>query len=149
MKTQTESSSRRMRFPKMILYVLLGGIFSITSCSDDDEAKPDTRAQFIGAYAVEDVSDDGDVYEYDMNISNSDDGTLNISNFADIFNVPVKAIVDGTKITIKLQSFTNPSSGNTIKVSGSGTLTGNVLKFTYTTEGYLEYTGICTASKKQ
>jgi hypothetical protein len=149
MKTQTESSSIRMRFPKMILYVLLAGVCTLTSCSDDNEAKPDTRAQFIGTYSVEDVSDDGDVYEYDMTISNSDDGTLNISNFADIFNVPVKATVDGTKITIKLQSFTNPSSGNTIKVSGSGTLTGNVLKFSYTTEGYLNYTGICTASKKQ
>jgi hypothetical protein len=149
MKTQTESSSIRMRFPKMILYVMIAGIYTITSCSDDNEAKPDTRAQFVGIYSVEDVSDDGDVYEYDMTISISDDGTLHISNFADIFNVPVKATVGGTKITIKLQSFTNPSSGNTIKVSGSGTLTGNVLKFTYTTEGYLDYTGICTASKKQ
>jgi hypothetical protein len=98
---------------------------------------------------VEDVSDDGDVYEYDMTISSANDGTLNLSNFADIFNVPVKAHVDGTKITIKSQSFTNPSSGNTIKVSGSGILTGNVLKFNYVTEGYLDYIGNCTANKKQ
>lgn len=149
MKTQIESSSIRMRFPKLMMYVLLASVCAITSCSDDDEAKPDTRAQFIGSYSVEDMSDDGDVYEYDMTISNGDDGTLNISNFADIFNVPVKASVDGTKITIKSQSFTNPSSGNTIQVSGSGTLTGSVLKFIYTTEGYLDYTGNCTASKKQ
>lgn len=149
MKTQTEATSIRIKFPKLIMLVLLSGIGMLSSCSDDDEAKPDTRAQFIGAYAVEDVSDDGDVYEYDMTISNGDDGTVSLSNFADIFNVPVKAHVDGTKITIKSQSFTNPSSGNTIKVSGSGTLTGNVLKFTYVTEGYLDYAGNCTASKKQ
>jgi hypothetical protein len=149
MKTQTESSSIRMRFPKLMMYVLLAGIGAIASCSDDDEAKPDTRGQFLGTYAVEDVSDKGYVYEYDMTIANSDDGTLSISNFADIFNVPVKASVDGTKITIKSQSFTNPSSGNTIKVSGNGTLTGNVLKFTYTTDGYLDYIGTCTANKKQ
>jgi hypothetical protein len=66
-----------------------------------------------------------------------------------VFNVPVKASVDGNKITISSQSFTNPSSGNTIKVSGSGTLVGNMLNFHYTTEGYLEYTGTCKASKKQ
>ena len=149
MKTQTEAPSIRMRFPKVMMLVLLAGICTLSSCSDDDEAKPDTRAQFIGTYAVEDVSDDGDVYEYDITISSADDGTLNLSNFADIFNVPVKAHVDGTKITIKAQSFTNPSSGNTIKVSGSGMLTGNVLKFNYVTEGYLDYIGNCTANKKQ
>lgn len=149
MKTQTTSPLIRMRIPRLVMYALLAGICTITSCSDDDEAKPDTRAQFIGTYSVEDVSGDGDIYEYDVTISSSDDGMLNISNFADIFNVPVKASADGTKITIKSQSFTNPSSGSTIKVSGSGTLTGNVLKFTYTTEGYLDYTGNCTANKKQ
>ena len=149
MKTQTEAPSIKMRFSKLMMFVFLAGICTLSSCSDDDEAKPDTRAQFIGTYAVEDVSDDGDVYEYDMTISSADDGTLNLSNFADIFNVPVKAHVDGTKITIKAQSFTNPSSGNTIIVSGSGTLIGNVLKFTYVTEGYLDYAGNCTANKKQ
>jgi hypothetical protein len=148
MKTQTDAPSIKMRFSRLIM-ILLAGICTLSSCSDDDEAKPDTRAHFVGTYAVEDVSDDGDVYEYDMTITNGDDGTLSLSNFADIFNVPVKAHADGTKITIKSQSFTNPSSGNTIKVSGSGTLVGNILKFTYVTEGYLDYAGNCTANKKQ
>jgi hypothetical protein len=149
MKTRIESPSGKTKFSKLAMYVLLAGVCAISSCSDDDEAKPDTRAQFIGTYAVEDVSSSsGYVYEYDMTISNGTDGTLNIANFADVFNVPVKASIDGTKITINSQSFTNPNSGNTIKVSGNGTLTGNVLKFTYTTEGYLDYTGSCTANKK-
>lgn len=151
MKTQIESSFSKMRFTEMIKYVMfVGAICALSSCSDDDEAKPDTRAQFIGTYAVEDVSSgSGYVYEYDVTISNGDDGQLNISNFADIFNTPVKATVDGNKITIKSQSFTNPSSGNTIKVWGNGTLAGDILTFTYTTEGYLDYTGNCTASKMQ
>jgi hypothetical protein len=149
MKTQIESSSGKTKFPKLVMYLLLAGVFAISSCSDDDEAKPDSRAQFIGTYAVEDVSSSsGYVYEYNMTISNGTDGTLNIANFADVFNVPVKASIDGTKININSQSFTNPNSGNTIKVSGNGTLTGNVLKFTYTTEGYLDYSGTCTANKK-
>lgn len=149
MKTQIEASFMKTRISKMMMYVLFAGTCTLASCSDDDNAKPDTRAQFIGTYAVEDVSDDGYVYEYDVTISNGTDGNLNISNFADLFNVPVKASVDGNKITISPQSFTNPSSGNTIKVSGNGTLIGDILNFTYTTEGYLDYTGTCTANKKQ
>lgn len=150
MKTQTESPFIKPRFPRLMIYALLAGVCSLTSCSDDDKARPDTRAEFIGTYAVEDQSaTSGYVYEYDVTISNGTDGNLNISNFADMMNVPVKASVDGNKITISPQSFTNPSSGNTIKVSGNGTLTGNVLNFTYTTEGYLDYTGTCKANKKQ
>jgi hypothetical protein len=149
MKTQTESTRIKMRFPQMMFYVLFAGVCILSSCSDDDEAKPDTRAQFIGTYAVEDESSaSGYVYEYDVTISTGSDGNLDISNFADIFNTAVKATVDGNKLVIKSQSFTNPSSGNTIKVSGTGTLTGNLLTFTYTTEGYLDYTGSCKANKK-
>ena len=151
MKTQIESPVMKIRFIELIKYVFMASVlFTLASCSDDDDAKPDTRSQFIGTYAVEDVSgSSGYTYEYDVTISNGADGYLNISNFADMFNVPVKASADGNKITIKSQSFTNPSSGKTIQVSGSGTLSGNVLNFTYTTTGYLNYTGTCKANKKQ
>ena len=151
MKTQIESPVMKIRFIELIKYVFMASVlFTLASCSDDDDAKPDTRSQFLGTYAVEDVSgSSGYTYEYDVTISNGSDGYLNISNFADMFNVPVKASADGNKITIKSQSFTNPSSGKTIQVSGSGTLSGNVLNFTYTTTGYLNYTGTCKANKKQ
>lgn len=131
--------------------IVLSLFFALTNCSDDDDqVKPDTSSLFIGAYAVQDSSKgNGNVYYYDITISNGTDGNVNISNFADMFNIPVKATIDGNKITIKTQSFTNPSSGNTIKVWGDGTLTGDVLNFNYTTEGYLDYSGICKASKKQ
>ena len=151
MKTQIKSPVMKIRFIELIKYVLTASaIITLASCSDDDEVKPDTSAMFIGTYAVEDVSgSSGYTYEYDVTISKGDDGYLHISNFADMFNVPVKASVDGNKISIKSQSFTNPSSRNTIQVSGSGTLSGNVLNFTYTTTGYLDYTGTCKANKKQ
>lgn len=151
MKTQTESSSTKMRFSEVIMYVFFVTIvLALSSCSDDDEAKPDTRSQFIGAYAVEDISGaSGYTYEYDVTISNGSNGDLNISNFADMFNVPVKATVDGNKLVIKSQSFTNPSSGKTIQVSGTGTLTGSILNFTYATTGYLDYSGTCKANRKQ
>lgn len=151
MKTQLESFRMKIRFIELIKYVFMASVLvTLASCSDDDEAKPDTRAQFIGTYAVEDVSgSSGYTYEYDVTISTGADGYLHISNFADMFNTPVKATADGNKITIKSQTFTNSSSGNSIQVSGSGTLSGNVLNFTYTTTGYLDYTGTCKASKKQ
>jgi hypothetical protein len=150
MKTLTENLFVKTRFTALMVVAMAAAATLLGSCSKDDDAKPDTRAQFIGTYAVEDVSSDGeDTYEYDVTISQGTDGMLNISNFADIFNVPVKASVDGNKLIINQQSFTNPSSGNTLKVYGQGTLTGSVLKFTYTTEGYLDYTGTCTANKKQ
>ncbi len=151
MKTQIETPVMKIRISEVIMVLLMiGVVLSLSSCSkDDEEVKPDTRPQFIGTYAVEDVSNSsGHVYEYDVTISNGTDGDLNLSNFADMFNVPVKATVDGNKITIKQQSFTNPSSGNTIKVWGNGTLTGDKLNFTYTTEGFLDYSGTCTATKK-
>lgn len=150
MKTQTQTSTRKISISETVMYVLfMMLVITFTSCSsDDDQVKPDTRPQFLGTYAVEDVSQSsGAIYEYDMTIANGANGDLNISNFADMFNVPVKATVDGNVITIKEQSFTNPSSGNSIKVWGKGTLAGNVLNFTYTTEGYLDYTGTCKATK--
>lgn len=121
----------------------------MASCSDDDEVKgPDTRNQFVGTYAVEDISQSsGYVYEYDVTVSTGSDNYVNFSNFADMFNVPIKATVNGNTFDIPTQSFTNPS-GKTIKVYGSGSLQNGKLVFSYTTEGYLDYTGSCTASKK-
>lgn len=133
----------------LVMLALLTAMITLSSCSSDDEAKPDTRPQFIGTYAVEDESaNSGYLYHYDITISNGNDGEVNISNFADMFNVPVKGTVDGNKLTVKSQTFKNPS-GNEIQVSGAGTITGDVLTFTYTTTGYLDYTGKCKANKKQ
>ena len=151
MKTQSETLVKKISISEVVMYILFMTLVIVfSSCSsDDDEVKPDTRPQFIGTYAVEDISQSsGNLYEYDITISNGANGDLNLSNFADIFNVPVKATVEGNVITIKAQSFTNPSSGNTIKVWGNGTLTGDVLNFTYTTEGFLDYSGTCKATKK-
>ena len=120
----------------------------MASCSDDDVKGPDTRGQFVGTYTVEDISQSsGYVYEYDVTVSTGEGNYVHFSNFADIFNVPIKATVNGNSFDIPTQSFTNPS-GKTIKVYGSGSLQNGKLVFSYTTEGYLDYTGACTASKK-
>ena len=120
----------------------------LASCSDDDEVKgPDTRGQFVGTYSVEDISQSsGYVYEYDVEVTTGEGNYIKFSNFADMFNIPIKATVNGNSFDIPTQSFTNPS-GKSIKVYGSGSIQNGKLTFSYTTEGYLDYTGDCTATK--
>ena len=131
-----------------ILIVLFA--LALVSCSDDEKAvKPDTREQFVGNYTVEDISlSSGYKYVYNVTISKGAKGDLELSNFADILNVPVKASADGNQLIIKSQSFTNPS-GKTLKVEGSGTLAGGTLTFKYSTTGAMDYSGDCTAKKIQ
>ena len=120
----------------------------LTSCSDDDEVKgPDTRQQFVGTYSVEDISQSsGYVYTYNVTVTTGQGNEIRFSNFADLFNIPIKATVNGNSFDIPTQSFTNPS-GKSIKVYGSGSFQNGKLTFSYTTEGYLDYTGACTAVK--
>jgi len=120
----------------------------LASCSDDDVKAPDTRGQFVGSYEVEDISQSsGYVYNYNVTVKSGSGNEILFSNFADMFNIPIKATVTGNSFTIPNQTFTNPS-GKSIKVYGSGSIQGGVLTFTYTTEGYLDYTGSCTANKQ-
>jgi hypothetical protein len=153
MKTQIKSTWKKIGIADFIMFALLFGIvFSLTSCGSDDEvkpAKPDTSSLFVGTYDVQDESAATKyLYFYSIGISKGAEGELYISNFADMLNVPVKATVDGTTLTIKSQTFKN-SSGKQIEVSGSGSIVGEELNFTYKTTGYLDYTGTCKALKKQ
>ena len=121
----------------------------LASCSDDDTKAPDTRGQFVGSYSVEDISQgSGYVYNYNVTVKTGSGNEILFSNFADMFNIPIKATVNGNSFNIPAQTFTNPS-GKSIKVYGSGSIQGGVLTFSYTTEGYLDYTGDCTANKQQ
>jgi len=154
-KKTNPSEETRMKMPEFAEAGFLIGFVILTlvtlvlaSCSDDDAKGPDTSGQFVGTYSVEDISgSSGYVYNYDVTVSKGGENELKFSNFADMFNVPIKATVHGTSFDIPRQSFTNPS-GKKIEVYGSGSLQNGVLKFDYTTEGYLDYTGTCTASKK-
>lgn len=133
----------------VILMVLIA--LALVSCSDDDKAVlPDTRQQFVGNYEVEDISaSSGYTYEYTVSINMGQKGDLEITNFADMMNVPVKAKAKGNQIIIESQTFKNGSTGNTLTVEGSGTIANDVLTFKYTTKGVLDYSGNCTAKKYQ
>jgi len=146
MKTQIENTStKKITLSELLMYVLFVAVTLLaSSCSDDDDQAP----SFFGSYAVDDVSKtSGYTYKYDMTVADATNGELNLSNFADLFKVPVKAKLEGTKLTINSQTF-HGQNNKTIEVSGSGTVNGNVINFTYTTTGDLEYTGTCIARKK-
>lgn len=135
-----------IHFSTSILFVI-SFLFAFTSCQKDEDKAPDTRTLFVGNYQVEDLSaSSGYTYNYEISIANVS-GQLQISNFADMLNKPVQAIVEGTKLTIPSQTF-NGTNGAILQVSGSGTLTGNLLNFTYKTTGALTYNGTCKATKK-
>jgi hypothetical protein len=145
MKTQIENISvKKVTLSELLMYVIFVAVTLLaSSCSDDDDQLP----SFFGSYAVEDVSKkSGYTYRYNMTIADATNGELNISNFADVFTVPVKAKLEGTKLTIESQTFHNQNE--TIEVSGSGTASGNVINFTYTITGDHNYTGTCIARKK-
>ena len=150
MKNKKETLSfSNFRIMFMAATLALFGSFALVSCSDNEAASPDTSSQFVGDYEVEDISQgSGYVYNYDVSISRTGTNQIQISNFADMFNVPIKANVNGMSFTIPKQSFTNPS-GKSISVSGTGTLSGDILTFQYTTAGFLDYVGSCEAQRYQ
>ena len=155
MKTKSKSRIRtsgmhtyrhgiRIGFMLIVLIAL-----AMASCSDDEKAvEPDTREQFVGSYSVRDISvSSGYEYKYSVSISKGSKGDLEISNFADMMNVPVKAKAKGNQLLIEAQTFKNGSSGHSITVEGTGSIANGVLTLHYTTTGYLDYTGNCTAEK--
>lgn len=146
MKTQIGNTSvKNVTLLEFVMYaVFLAVALLASSCSDDDDQAP----SFFGSYAVDDISSaSGYTYKYDMTVADASNGDLNLSNFADLFKVPVKAKLEGNKLTINSQTF-HGQNNKTIEVSGSGTVTGNVINFTYTTTGDLNYSGTCIARKK-
>ena len=126
--------------------VLMFAIVSLSSCSDDDDGPNPDLAKAVGNYSVVDTDEDGDVENYAINITQSKDGGLEISNFGDIMYVPVKASIKGNSFNVPAQTFKGKSM--TIVVSGNGTLNGNTLNFDYTikTDDHL-LDHSCVASK--
>lgn len=128
-----------LRIGTVLLFLL-----AVTGCGDDEG--PDDRTPFLGSYSVEESGSPTDAPDefYEIQISNSGDG-IEIDNFR-FFLVPIKANVTGTSMTIPSQSFTQGIA--TIEVSGSGKLEDDVLTYTYTLTGYVNFTKYCVATRK-
>jgi hypothetical protein len=107
-------------------YVLMAVVF-FSACSDDDEGTKDVRDDYVGSYRVN--------YQY-VYLGQNYQGTYTLTitksstNANDVIlgnidnsNESARATVSGNAITIPQQTISD------IGISGSGTLTGNVLSF--------------------
>lgn len=116
MKTQRQ-------FGFIILLALSGLVLTASGCSKDKE---DARDKFLGAYTVVETCGSGnDSYEITIIASGSDGNAVNVFNLYDS-GLSMSATVNGNNITIPSQVF----SGAT--VSGSGSLSGNIVTINFT-----------------
>ena len=116
--------------PLVICFLFFTATLTLSSCKDDDDDTNPDVAKIVGTYDVEETDMYNDVDNYTITIAKSKDGGANIeiNNFADFLFVPVKGTIVGNTLTIPSQTFTATTS---IKISGNGTLNGNILLFDY------------------
>jgi len=127
----TKFASLNFFSPLFICFLLFTAALILSGCKDDDDDTSPDVTKLVGTYDVEETDMWNDVDNYTVTISKSKDGGANIeiSNFGDFMFTPVKGTIVGNTLTIPSQTFT---ASSTIKISGSGTLTGNNLHFDYT-----------------
>lgn len=92
-----------------------------------DECQTEMRTQFLGAYNVNENCDAGND-SYQMTITTSNTGVRNIIMVFPGLNV--SATVNGPGITIPNQTIN--VQGNSVTISGTGQLAGNILTLSYT-----------------
>lgn len=98
-----------------------------------DSCKYETRSFFYGTYNVHATCSATGINNYTCNISevSGDLFKVRIANFANSFSNYVTATINGNLINIASQS---PDNDGRI-VSGSGSLSGNVIQMSYTVAG--------------
>lgn len=126
---------------KKFSFVLLTIALAFASCSKKDSGiSGPPAAPFAGNYLV--VEEDE---TYTLKVENTSGSNYQIKNFGGFMNAPVKAVANGTSLSIPTQTFKNPN-GNTLTISGSGNLItkgdkDDTIKFTYSVSGYANYSG--------
>jgi hypothetical protein len=110
---------------KNVIFALL--LFSIGSCSKDSN---NDRDKFLGTYAiVENCPSGNSNYEITISTSAESDKTILLNNFGGT-GTSVKAIVNGSTLTLPVQTFS--ASGVSVTINnGSGALNGTLLTITY------------------
>jgi hypothetical protein len=111
---------------------------------EGDDCKTETRAKFIGQYTGPETCTVG-TDNYTITVGRSSTDALKIT-FTNVYNQAYTAVgtVDGSSFTVGTQDV---ATG--VTVSGTGTLSGNTLTFTYTivTTGSVSNTCTFTGTK--
>ena len=111
----------------------------LASCSKSkDDSVPPQGAAFAGQYLVVDPSE-----TYTLQIESKGGGNFQIKEFGGFLNAPLNAVLDGSKLKVPAQTFTNPS-GKSITITGTGVLStkakkDDTIKFDYKVTGWQEY----------
>jgi hypothetical protein len=127
--TAVSTSSSANILLRTFMMPILFALITLTSCDKDDDDFNADVAKIVGTYTVADSFEDRDVENYSITISDAKDGGVQVSNFGDIMNVPVKATIHGNVFTVPAQTFKGKSM--TIVITGNGTFTGDQLRFDY------------------
>lgn len=134
---------------KILFLLILVPIVMATSCKKDEETDP--RDNFVATYNVSESwsnpnGSGTDSYQITITKSAADNSKIIVSNFAD-FSITIDATISGTSMTIPQQSVTLGSS--VVGASGSGSLSGSVLNYSYTLTGSTgNLNATCIATKR-
>jgi hypothetical protein len=120
-------------FRTFIAVAVIGSIATLASCTktcdegfEGDKCDVEIRAKFLGAYAGNEICTAGSD-NYTLTVANSGTDILKIT-LSNVYGsaFTASASVDGSSFTVPSQTV---AVG--VTVSGSGTVTGNNLTFTY------------------
>ncbi len=116
----------------MLATVLLGIVTIFSACSKDDDV--DTRAAFEGTWrATETFVLEGvpfsDTYTFSITKSSGSERNILLTGFAAEPSETITASVDGDSFVIPQQTII--SGGESVGVSGSGSISGNTITYSY------------------
>ncbi len=133
-------------FKSFIAIAVIGAVTTVASCTktcdsgyEGDDCKTETRAKFIGQFTGPETCTIGND-NYTITVGRSSTDALKIT-FANVYNQGFTAVatVDGSSFTVETQSIATD-----VTVSGTGTLSGNTLTFTYTVVTVGSASNTCT-----
>jgi hypothetical protein len=128
-----------MQTPKVVLFLALF-ISLLTGCSKTPNTPIDTRDKYIGDW---DIHDEGKYVpksdDYDITITTSSSGSnvITIYNFGGL-GWKMDATVNGDAFHVPMQN----------QLSSDGSINGNNMTLTYTTNNNPDYTRTCSGVKK-
>lgn len=116
----------------MLAAVLLGVVTLFSACSKEDEV--DAREAYEGTWrATESFVFDGvpfnDTYTFSITKSSGSERNILLTGFAAEPSETISASVDGNSFVIPQQTII--SAGESVGVSGSGSISGNTITYSY------------------
>lgn len=116
----------------MFAAVLLGVVTIFSSCAEDEVV--DSREAFVGTWRATDTfvingNPFSDTYTFSITKSSGSQSNILLTGFASEPSETITASVDGNSFVIPQQTII--SGGESVGVSGSGSINGNSITYSY------------------